>query len=190
MHEASLGMPRLRPGIGKQEEQPIEAGVRKNAQQGACVIGPQAQVRGEGRIRFAPLRRQPGEQRADAIVEHLAGDQARFGRGGDLRQRVLAAAVADLEPQRPGARRKGGARVGRGLVRGDQQSRQRHIQQQALTRPERMAPRASVKSVRRRLERSQPAQLRTKAERSDGTRSVFSQVKVPFASSGSRPKWP
>jgi hypothetical protein len=66
---------------------------------------------------------------------------------------------------------------------GEGEARQRDLQQALLARSQPMAARPAVKPVRRRLQRP-------KADRNAGARSVLSHVKVPFSSSGSRPKWP
>ncbi len=98
---------------------------------------------------------------------------------GDLRQRVLAAAEADLQPELVGRRNADGSPP----ARRERQPRQGDLEQAQLPRPQAMAAGAAVEPVRRRLQRP-------KAAFSAGTRSVFSHVKVPFSSSGSRPKWP
>ena len=107
---------------------------------------------------------------------------AGLGMRGDLRQRVLAAAEPHFQPQRGRSRRERRQRIGR-LLRRERQPRQGDIQQAKLARPQPVAAAAAVQPVRRRLQRP-------KAAFSAGTRSVFSHVKVPFSSSGSRPKWP
>ncbi len=109
--------------------------------------------------------------------------------GVDLRQRVLAAAEADFQRQPPEAGREGGQRSGR-LPGVQRQPRQRDVEQAALARPQRMAAAAAIKTVGRRLEVGERRAQRPSAAFRAGTRSVFSQVKVPFSSSGSRPKWP
>ena len=97
-----------------------------------------------------------------------------------LRQCVLAAAEADLEPQPFRARRESAKRVC-SQREVEAQARQRQFQQRPLPRSQSMAAAAAVEPVDRRLQRP-------KARFSSATRSVLSQVKVPFSSSGSRPK--
>jgi hypothetical protein len=110
--------------------------------------------------------------------------------GGDLGERMLAAAEADFQPEFAQPRREGGARVGR-LFGGKRQARQRQVEQPDLARPQGMAAGAAIQSVGWRLEAFRDCRAqRPNAAFSAGTRSVRSQVKVPFSSSGSRPKWP
>ncbi len=128
-----------------------------------------------------------GEKGAEAVLEHLAGDQPGIRVSLHLRERVLAAAEADLKLELRRAMREGGERVGccRG---GKAQARQRLVEQETLARAERMPARAAVEAVGRRLEEGWLQ--RPNALRSAGTRSVRSQVNVPFSGSGVRPKWP
>ena len=101
--------------------------------------------------------------------------------------RRSAPARARRRRNRPPARARsaGGERRERvsGLLRRERQARQGDLQQPVLPRPQPVAAAAAVQPVRRRLQRP-------KAAFRPGTRSVFSHVKVPFSSSGSRPKWP
>jgi hypothetical protein len=98
MDEAALGVTRLRPGIGEQQEQAIEAAVRQEPQQRSRIVGPQPQIAWQLRARLAALTHQMRQQRADAIGEHLAGDQTSPWMPDDLLQGVLATAEADLQP--------------------------------------------------------------------------------------------
>jgi hypothetical protein len=107
----------------------------------------------------------------------------------DLRQRVFAAAEADFQPQRPRAGCEGGQRIA-GLIGTQRQPRQRDVEQAALARPQRVAAAAAIQTVGGRLEVGKSRDQRPNAAFRAGTRSVFSQVKVPFSSSGSRPKCP
>ena len=180
MDEAALGVAGLGPGIGEQQEQPVEACIRQRPQQHARVVGPQQQVGRQRRVRLATFGDQAGQKRADAVLERLAGDQADVGVGGDLCQRMLAAAEPYLQPQGARALRERRKRIGcQGSEEG--QARQRDLQQPLLAGAQLMAPGAAVQPLRRRLQR-------WKAAFSAGTRSVFSHVKVPFSSSGVRPK--
>ncbi len=97
--------------------------------------------------------------------------------GLDLGQRVLAAAEADFQPQLRRGWRRGGI--------GEGQARQRRVQQKLLARAQPVATRAPIQPVRRWLDAQRP-----NADFRPGTRSVFSQVKLSFTWSGSRPKWP
>ena len=98
MDEAALGVTRLRPGIGEQQEQAIEAAIRQEPQQRSRIVGPQPEIARQSRGRLAALSHQMREQRADAIVEHLAGDQSGFWMPDNLLQGVLATAEAHLQP--------------------------------------------------------------------------------------------
>ena len=69
----------------------------------------------------------------------------------DLRQRVLAAAEPDLQPEFVRAGVEGGERIA-GAIRPEREPRQGDVQQQALPGPQRMAAAPSVESFRRRLE--------------------------------------
>ena len=104
---------------------------------------------------------------------------------GGLGEGVLAAAEADFQPEFGGAGGEGGAGVG-GVV--EAQAGECFGQQLALAGAERLPPLAAVEAIRRGLEGGEAQRL--KADFSAGTRSVFSQVKVPSVGSGSRPKWP
>ena len=182
MDEAAFGVTCLRPGIGEQQEQAIEAAVRQEPQQRSCIVGPQPQIAGQRRGRLAALSHQMGQQRADAVVEHLAGDQSGLWMPDDLLQGMLATAEAHLQPQLGRPRREGRQRIAN-LSGGEGKARQRDLEQSLLARPQPMAACSPVKPVRRRLQRP-------KADRNAGARSVLSHVNVPLSSSGSRPKWP
>ena len=97
--------------------------------------------------------------------------------GLDLGQRVLAAAEADFQPQ--------AVRGGRGRRIAERQARQGGVQEKLLARAQPVATRAPIQPVRRWLDAQRP-----NADFRPGTRSVFSQVKLSFTWSGSRPKWP
>ena len=101
------------------------------------------------------------------------------------RPRVLAAAETHLQPQGAHRGRERGARIIR-LRGGEAQAGQRHLQQAALARPQRVAAGAAIEAVGRGLE---CAAQRPSAVRSAGTRSVRSHENRP-SSSGARPKWP
>ena len=107
-----------------------------------------------------------------------------------LRQSVLASTEADLEPDLPRARHE--ARPGIGDIGiGEAQPRERPLNQQMLAGPQRVAALAAIKPVGRRLHLPPGSVVyRLNADFRAGTRSIFSQVNVPFSSSGSRPKWP
>jgi len=72
-----------------------------------------------------------------------------------LRQAVLAAAEADLQPQRGGRPAEGGVRFG-GERFGKAQPGQREIQQKLLARTQRMAAQPPIQTGGRRLDREGP----------------------------------
>ena len=115
--------------------------------------------------------------------------------GFDLGPRMLPAAEPDFQPQFCWPIGEGRHRVGRPR-RLQTQPGQGDVQQQLLTRPERVAARPAIQALRRGLELKRRGGLhivqcyRPNALFSAGTRSVFSQVNVPSSGSGSRPKWP
>jgi peptidoglycan/LPS O-acetylase OafA/YrhL len=172
MDEAPLGVARLGPRVGEQQEQPVQRLVGEGAQQNTGVVGPEAEVLRERGCGLAALRHQTGEQGTDAVDEHLAGDQPNVGICSNLRQRVLAAAEADFQPER--------SRPPRRVV---EKPRQGDFQQPFLARAQAVAAGAAIETLWRRLQRPRAAFR-------PGTRSVFSHVKVPFSGSGSRPKCP
>ena len=99
---------------------------------------------------------------------------------------MLAAAEADLEPELVGPGGEAGAGITGGL---EADPGEGFGQQQLLARPERLAPLPAVQPVGRGFDGYVGIQ-RPRADFSAPTRSVFSQVKVPFSGSGVRPKWP
>ncbi len=80
---------------------------------------------------------------------------------------------------------EGGAGIG-GV--GDGEAGEGLVEEADLTGPQAVAARPTVETVGRRLQACRGQ--RAKADFRAGTRSVRSQVKVPAASSGVRPKWP
>jgi hypothetical protein len=120
--EAALGVAGLGPGIGEEQEEAVERALRQQAEQVAGILRPEAEMAGERGGGLRALGDQGGEQRAEAILEDLGGDVADPGIGPDLGQAVLAAAEADLQPERLDGRGEGGARIGR-LARGGAASR-------------------------------------------------------------------
>jgi len=151
MHEPPLGMPRLRPGIGEQQHKPLQRCRRHGAQQRASIIGPDTQVirqlRGQ---RIGALRNKPGEKGRNPVLEHLAGDQPSARMRRDLRQRMLAAAETDFQPQPRRRRAKRPERVRR-IAHG--QTGQSLFEQLTLPRPQRMPARPAIQAVGLRLER-------------------------------------
>ena len=102
-----------------------------------------------------------------------------------LRGEMLAAAEADLEPERSARVREGRERI----ARIDAQPRQKRADQLVLRRPQPLALAAAVERARGVAPgRGRPVR-QDSAERSVSTRSVRSHEKPPSAS-GLRPKWP
>jgi len=186
MHEAALGVARLRPGVREQQKHAVQAGIGQGGQQGAGVVRPDQQVGRQRRGgRVGAIGHQARQQGGDAVLERFAGDQPGIGIRLDLRCRVLAAAEADFQPQ-PG-RRRGEAGLGSRRI-GHRQPRQHGLHQRDLARPQLVPARPTIQAVGRRALGGRGQ--RPKADFSTGTRSVRSQVNVPVSGSGSRPKWP
>ena len=101
-----------------------------------------------------------------------------------LRGEMLAAAEADLEPERSARVREGRERI----ARIDAQPRQKRAEQLVLRRPQPLALAAAVERARGVARPGRPVR-QDSAERSVSTRSVRSHEKPPSAS-GLRPKWP
>ena len=123
-------VPRLGPGIGKEQEQAIEAGRRQARHEVARVAGVEAHVGQVKRIDVAKRAGHPVHERLGAEEEHV-GPPRRLGR------QVLAAAKADLQPDLPGAGRQRQG-IERRLGRGD--LRQQGLQQSGLARLYRPRP--------------------------------------------------
>ena len=185
MHEAPLGVARLRPGIGEQQEQPVEA-----ARPAAAAAAPahRRSTAADCRAAAPSPRRPPAPGATAASRCRSRTPRRRSGRppgcARDLRQRVLAAAEADLQPQLRRPRREGRQRIGRlrrrrTRSRGSVTSSRRCWRGRSRGRGRGRTAGPAAASAARRL-----------TPFSAGTRSVFSHVKVPFSSSGSRPKWP
>ena len=97
--EAALGVAGFGPGVGEHEEELVEAGVGEGAQDHAGVVGPETEVFRQGGGGLGAFGDEAGEEGADAVFEHFAGDDGGFGVLGDLGVGVFAAAEADLEPE-------------------------------------------------------------------------------------------
>ena len=97
-------------------------------------------------------------------------------------------------PPARAARRRGDERRARVARLGQAKRRRGSVTSSSalLARPQLVAALPAVQPVGRRLDPPAAGRVaqRPNAAFSAGTRSVFSHVKVPFASSGSRPKWP
>ena len=140
------------------------------------------------------------QQLGDAVDERLAADEADIGILARLRDQMLAAAEADLEPDF--ARRK----CEQGLARGERRDihfepRQQLRDEARVMGAQRLAPAAAINSAApvraglggvgfaARRERRQDGSRDYARPRNCSARSVFSQEKPPSAS-GVRPKWP
>lgn len=186
--EAPLGMARFRPWVREHQEQSIQAGVRQLPQQETRILGPEAQIGRQLRRCLAAEGDQIRQHGADAVLEDLAGDQGRFRVGRCLGPRVLAPAESNLQPQRRRWEWKRRQWIG-GVGLPEQQPGQGQVEQHFLARSQLVTAAAPVKPIRRWLY-GRTVRQRLNADFRAGTRSVFSQVKVPFSRSGSRPKWP
>jgi hypothetical protein len=127
------------------------------------------------------------EQARDAVDEDLGADQPDPGVGGRLGGEMLAAAEADLEPDRGRRRGEAAARVERRAAFRQRQGelRQPVLEQAAAAGPQPSAAAAAIEA--RPVGPVRSAQW--SADFSPSTRSSRSQEKPPSASAG-RPKWP
>jgi hypothetical protein len=127
------------------------------------------------------------EQAGDAVDEDLGTDQADLGMGGGLGREMLAAAEADLQPQRGGRRIEAAAGIEGGACLGKRQGERRQplLEQAAAPRPQpaAVAPAIEVRPL------AAGGLAQWSADFSPSTRSSRSQEKPPSASAG-RPKWP
>ncbi len=177
-NQAALVVTLFAPGIGKQDEDPGQASVGKLLQQLPAVFGQEADIRKPG---FIDGR----EETRDPVLEDLAADQADGGMGLRLGGEMLAAAIADLQPDlvTRGVEERGGVKPAR-FRQGEGQPRQEIVPKRLLAGPQRSS---AAPAIERPMILWRVGQA--KAERSAGTRSSFSQEKPPSAS-GLRPKWP
>ncbi len=88
-------MPPLRPGIGKQQEDPVEAAIRQGVEEQPRVLRPEPDIADA----VARGARQEGRH---AVDEDLRADDADLGMAQRLGREMLATAEADLEPERGG----------------------------------------------------------------------------------------
>ena len=107
--ETALGVARLWPRVGEQQEQPVEARLGESARAAVLsVVGPE---RGDWAARgpsaSPPSGTRRGEQRADAVLDTPRRRSARrSGWAATCGARVLAAAEAHFEPHRGQRRRR------------------------------------------------------------------------------------
>ena len=91
--KAALGMARLGPGVGVEQEHPVEAGIGQPVEHIERVAIVQADIAQPAIAHF--------EQRADnAIDKGFGADDPDTGVGRCLRRHMFAAAKADFEPKR------------------------------------------------------------------------------------------
>ena len=132
-----LDVPLLRPGVGKEDEDPLERRVRQVPQQLTGILGAETDV---GEAAFLDRR----QRLDDAVLEYLAADEADIGIGIRLPDEVLAAAKADLQPGAGGGHGEQlGERCWQRLTRGKRHARQHGIEQLLLARTQ-LAPAAAT----------------------------------------------
>ncbi len=144
MHEAALGVARLRPGVREQQKHARKRGFRHGAEHDPRIIVPEAEKGRQWRVRLLPFRHQPAEQRGDAVGIDLARDQRGLRVGGDLGERVFTTAEADLERDRRRAAQPS-ERIG-GV---EAKARQSFGEQTRLARAQGMAVLAAIEPRRR-----------------------------------------
>src|SRR6516162_8711842 len=172
-------MAELRPRVRKQNEHARERSLVEGGEQQARVVEEEANVGEAALLDF-------GEQLGDAVLEHLAADEAQPRMRRGLGGQVLAGAEADLEPDPIHWGRK--ERLGRERARGRQretQAREQPLPERLLAGPQLAAAAAAIDEalLRRRGFGAQ------KARRNSSTRSSRSHEKPP-SGSGLRPKCP
>lgn len=96
MHKPALRMPRLGPRVRKKQKHAIQGIGRQQPDQRTRIGRPYPKVARQQACRLGALGHKAREQRADAVFEHLAGNQTRPWVGLYLSQRMLAAAEADF----------------------------------------------------------------------------------------------
>ena len=84
-------VPPFRPGVGKQDEHPANRAWRQRGEQEPRVIGEQANI-------AEAAARHLAEQPHDAVLEHLAANEADLKVTLGLLSQMLAGAKPDLEP--------------------------------------------------------------------------------------------
>ena len=175
----------LWPGIGEQDEQPIDAGGLETVEQHAGVVRENAHA-----FEAQPMR--ASQQRGDTVHVRFAADTADLGMGQRLPDQMLAGAEADLQPDLSRRAWKKQPRIELLTVGRQRQTQigQSLGQQIALRRAQRAAKLSAVgpwPARRRRPQRlGHPA---ANSLRKPSTRLVTSQEKPP-SGSGARPKWP
>jgi hypothetical protein len=175
----------LRPGVREEQEDAVERGRRQHRQQQPGIVREDPDIADAAALEMV-------EQAGDAVDEDLGADQPDLGMSRRLGREMLAAAEADLQPDRGRRRREAALRIERRAAFGQPQGelRQAVLEQAAASRPQPAAVAAAIE-VRPRLRVRVPL-LRVaqwSADFSPSTRSSRSQEKPPSASAG-RPKWP
>jgi hypothetical protein len=176
-HETALGVARLGPGIGKQQEDASQARIRQALDEEPGVVGPEPDI-----VELAPL--DLAQKRGDAVAVDLAADERRLRRGLGLPGDMLAGAEADLEPKRGRRQRLAGI---------EQQARQQFVDEPALAGTQAPADTPAIEVAPPGGQvaggRGSAGVAQWKAAVRSSTRSSRSQEKPPSAS-GLRPKWP
>jgi hypothetical protein len=90
-NETPVCMPQLRPRVGKQEKDPVQAGIGEMRQQQPGIVGKDADV---AEIKALDTGEQPG----NAVDVGFAADEADIAVLKRLAGQMFAGAEADLEP--------------------------------------------------------------------------------------------
>lgn len=130
LQQTALVVARLVPGVGKQDQHPIDRGVRQGVHHVARIVGVDADI-----LQIAVLDMAQG--RGHAVQEGFATDHQGVGPPRRLGRHMLAAAETDLQPDlgRLGHHRPGVQRPGLGIGHGD--GGQQGVHQRRLTRLDR-----------------------------------------------------
>ncbi len=130
----------LRPGVGKEDENPLERRVRQVPQQLTGIVRAETDV---GQAALLDSR----QRLDDAVLEYLAADEADIGIGMRLPDEVLAAAKADLQPCTGGGHgEQVGNRRWERLTKGKRHARQHGLEQMLLARTQLAAAAAAERA--------------------------------------------
>ncbi len=141
--EAALAVAGLRPRVGKEDEGAGDRVLRQRGEEEAGVFGEDADV---GEVALSDRRGQAG----DAVLEDLAADKSDLGMRLGLGGEVLAAAEANLQPNRLDRVREKRRQVDR---KGEGERRQQRLGKMLLPRAQLAAAAASVEAQRSRVRR-------------------------------------
>ena len=139
-------MPRLGPGIGEHQKQPIQSGFRQSAQQMPRILRPKPEITRQRAGRLRLFRHQAREQSAKPVLEYFRGNIGNLRMRRDLIERVFPASEAHFQPDRHITPAEGGARISR-LSLGQAQPRQGFFQQALLARAQGVSSAPTIKAV-------------------------------------------